>query len=152
MHFAGAIAERMTTRLFPSRTIKAVFVVNKQRIVGKRSTYFAVSSAVIRLYTSLLQHQSDKSPMLRRYLNQGQMKVVLKADNCSQLQSVINDAERRKLHTITINCGDRCLVDTITNERRNMSPSDDVGDEPAIVAVIGSIDAVDTVTGHLKLM
>ncbi len=118
-----------------------MFVVNKSRIVGKRSTYLAVSSAVIRLYTSLQQQQSTK--ILSRYLNQGQMKVVVKGENGAQLQSIANDAERRNVHAIMISCADRCLP--IGDKRTE-------DDEPAIVAVIGAIDVVDKITGHLKLM
>lgn len=159
MYVCGA--ERVRATLFPAREVKAVFAVNKAKLIGKQTTCLAVASACIRLYAEARKNEQF-DPILRRWLRQGQMKVVVKADSSEQLVELKAAAVRLRLATSTVVVSDRVLLPDgkMPNAKKQKSPvesqSNDTKSAPseeiAILGVLGPSDDVDQVTGSLKLM
>lgn len=117
------------------RECKMIFVVSPLKLKPRQLLFTAVSSACLQLYREALP-MKEQHKILKTWLRQGQMKVVVKANSVDELTALKEKAEELG------------LASTIYSEKSGESSSV----EPCILCILGPVNLMDQVTGHLKLL
>jgi peptidyl-tRNA hydrolase len=118
--------------------LKAVFVVSGGG--GRQRTCLAVSSACVRL---LERCQAQHPAMLAAYVARGQAKVVLRAPTASDqaaggnaaIMALAKQADALALPAVLV-----------------VPQQEGVETLPHCLAILGPVEIVDRITGHLKLL
>lgn len=83
------------------------------------------------------KHAKKDSGILKKWMNCGQPKVVVKVDNEEQLLQIMKTAKQNGLISVVVCDAGRTQVESGTRTVVGVGP--------------GPVDIIDKVTGHLKL-
>lgn len=119
-----------------TETFKMVFVVNNSLKMGVGKIAAQVGHATLGLYR-FIQGQADRVAGLKVWEDSGSKKVVLKAETVDHLLDMKRKAYELKVANIVVHDAGRTQV------------------EPGsltVLALFGRLEAVDQITGQLKLL
>ncbi|CAG5125548.1 unnamed protein product [Candidula unifasciata] len=117
-------------------SFKMVFVVNSELNMGVGKIAAQVAHAALNLFRNMIE-DDVKAEMLLAWGHLGETKIVLKGDNTQQLEALATQATNLKL--------DRCVVHDAGHTQ--VAPG-----SATVLGIFGKVDAVDKVTGKLKLL
>ncbi|XP_062583383.1 probable peptidyl-tRNA hydrolase 2 [Saccostrea cucullata] len=116
---------------------KMVFVVNSELDMGVGKTAAQVAHAALGLHRTLLDDPQKYGQMLMSWEQFGETKIVTKGDNTAQLMSLAEKASNLDLpHYIVHDAG------------KTQIPSGST----TVLAIMGNLEVVDSITGSLKLL
>lgn len=118
---------------------KMIFVVNMELNMGRGKQCAQVAHAALGLYIKITESTNNREERekLNKWISFGQKKIVVKANNLKQLLSIQEEANKAKLPNILI-----------TDAGCTQIPPG----SKTVLAIFGSNEQVDMVTGALKLL
>ncbi|XP_067665640.1 probable peptidyl-tRNA hydrolase 2 isoform X2 [Haliotis asinina] len=116
---------------------KMVFVVNGELQMGVGKVAAQVAHACLGLFRKLIDEQIKYAEMLISWEQFGETKIVVKGENIAQLKELQAKAESLGLPNYTVQDAGRTQI---------------AAGSTTVLAIIGKVDAVDQVSGKLKLL